>query len=96
MPYVSPRGAINNKIPSKQQRTVTEAQEKYGEAIEHVPSKELGEVNSRDRDQSVVEELDQWKGWNARREGVPDEGEVGPLDTAGEEVNGINESRVME
>jgi len=48
--------------------------------LHHIPSKELGEVSSRDRDGGVVERLEHWKGWNARRES-DDEGEdVDPLD----------------
>jgi hypothetical protein len=48
--------------------------------LKHIPSKELGEVSSRDRDASVVESLEHWKGWNARRESEDEGDDVDPLE----------------
>jgi hypothetical protein len=54
----------------------------------HVPSKELGEVSSRDRDDGVVAGLEHWKGWAARRESEDDGEDVGPLDEAENDKSG--------
>jgi hypothetical protein len=40
----------------------------------------LGEVSSRDRDATVVESLQHWKGWNARRESEEEGEYIDPLD----------------
>jgi hypothetical protein len=81
MPYISPRGAVKSTIPPRRQRPPPEEPTNIAKPEEHVPSADLGEVNSRDRDPSIAQELEHWKGWSAKHEIVKDEKEdVDPLD----------------
>lgn len=82
MPYVSPRGTVKSTMPTKQ-APVPQDLDKLRKFEEHVPSIALGEVNSRDRNPSIVQKLDYWKGWGAHHEPVSDEQEdIDPLDEA--------------
>lgn len=80
MPYISPRDAVKSRIPPRQKPPLAEPTKT--EALqEHVPSVDLGEVNSRDGNPSVVQELEHWKGWSAEHKVVEDEKEADdPLD----------------
>jgi hypothetical protein len=93
MPYVSPRGKVRSSIPPRQ-RPTPKKPTTFEKLEEHVPSVDLGEVNSRDRDPSIVEELVHWKGWNAKHEAANDlKEDVDPLD---EEVkNKVSEKSVI-
>jgi hypothetical protein len=80
MPYVSPRGTVKSTIPPKH-KAPPEEPAKIEKPVAHNPSVELGEVNSRDRDPSIVQELEHWKGWGAKHEIAKDEKEdMDPLD----------------
>jgi hypothetical protein len=60
--------------------TAPSSQSNYTDELIHIPSKELGEVSSRDRDAYVVESLEHWKGWNARRESENEVEDLDPLE----------------
>lgn len=88
MPYVSPNGTLKStkKLPisnSSKARGSTKPSQARADSevpLAHVPSKELGEVSSRDRDARIVRELGHWRGFVARRESENTEGEdEGPL-----------------
>jgi len=81
MPYVSPRGAVKSTIPPRRQRLPLEDSTDIAKPEEHVPSADLGEVNSRDGDPFIIQELEHWKGWSVKHEIDKDEKEdVDPLD----------------
>jgi hypothetical protein len=61
----------------------------------HVPSKELGEVSSRDRDAGVVSGLQHWKGWSARRESEDEDEGVDPLDEAASDKSGEQDVKAV-
>jgi hypothetical protein len=87
MPYVSPRGTVKTTAPPRQQQPPPEEAVQGEEPSEHAPSAELGEVNSRDRDSSIVEELEHWKGWGVRHDVTDYEREdIDPLDPNGEVI----------
>jgi hypothetical protein len=94
MPYVSPNGTIKStkKLPisnsSKARGTAKVERPESVAGLVHVPSKELGEVSSRDKDARIVRELEYWKGFTERRESeneeCEDEGPLGEKSVSGE------------
>jgi len=103
MPFVSPRGLIKTKAPeskpNKPAETKQSAQSEDVEVKAHEASAALGEVNARDRDPSVVEGLEMWKGWSWKdgsgeeREDVDPLEETPAMDLAGEK--GVGEVRIV-
>jgi hypothetical protein len=77
MPYISPKGAIKSSIPPSKPKT------KPASAQDNTPSD--GKIylveseDTRPMDPKVVEELDHWKGWGARRESEAEDEDVDPL-----------------
>lgn len=82
MPYISPRGTVTSTIPIRPRpRPIPSAPAKSETPEKHIPSADLGEVNSRDRDPFLAQKLDHWKGWEANHEVPEDKKEdVDPLD----------------
>jgi hypothetical protein len=86
MPYISPKGALKKGIPSSKSKSEPAS---APEAPTIAPALYLIQTEDiRPMDPKVVEELDQWKGWNARRDSETIEEDVDPLDE-GEKVGEV-------
>lgn len=92
MPYISPKGAVSRSAPRKgvfktsappPSKPETEAEATKTPSEADAAPKPLYLIDSGDTrpmDPKVVEELDQWDGWNRERECPAEEEDVDPLD----------------
>jgi len=79
-PRLTPSSNSTSTTSSYFSNTASSSQSNKSDELKHIPSKELGEVSSRDRDAGVVESLEHWKGWNARRESENEVEDLDPLE----------------